>query len=83
MSTVPGIPQVFYISFISFTGMKFKSHSPSVTPSLRVSVSSPVQVNLSVDAALAAAAAADKTSEQMQEIARCLNILAIQKSSGL
>jgi hypothetical protein len=52
-SAVPGIPQVFSISSIAFTDMKFRSHLPRVTPSERVLVRLPLHVILSVEAAFA------------------------------
>jgi hypothetical protein len=49
---VPGIPQTFSISVISFTDRKFKSQLPSVTPSTRMLVRLPLHIILSVEAAL-------------------------------
>jgi hypothetical protein len=65
VSTVPGIPQTFSISVISFTDMKFKSQLPSVTPSARVLVRFPLHVILSVEAAFPSAIGT-KASEKMQ-----------------
>jgi len=65
VSTVPGIPQTFSISVISFTDMKFKSQLPSITPSACVLVRFPLHVILSGEAAFPSAIAA-KASEKMQ-----------------
>jgi hypothetical protein len=65
VSTVPGNPQTLSISSICFTDMKLRSHWPSVTPSARVLVSSPVHVILRVEAAFASTSM-PKTSTKMQ-----------------
>ena len=57
------------ISVNSFTEMKLRSHWPSVTPSAGVLVRFPLQVILSVEAALASTIM-PKASEQMQRIVR-------------
>ena len=79
-STVPGIPQVFSISVISFTEMKLRSHWPSVTPSAGVLVRFPLHIILSVEAARASTIM-PKTSEN-QRIVRCFAIFATQKLHG-
>ena len=79
-STVPGIPQVFSISVISFTEMKLRSHSPSVTPSVGVLVRFPLHVILIVEAARASTIV-PKTSKN-QRIVRCFAIFATQKLRG-
>jgi hypothetical protein len=61
---VPGIPQALTISVIAFTGKKFRSHSPSVTPSALVLVRLPLHVILSVEAAFPSAIV-PKTSKRM------------------
>jgi hypothetical protein len=53
VSTVPGIPQTFSISVISFTDMKFRSHWPSVSPFACVLVRFPLHINRRPEAALA------------------------------
>jgi hypothetical protein len=70
---VPGIPQTSAISVISFTGMKFKSHWASVTPSARVLVRFPTHVILRVEAAFASTVV-PKTSEKTQKNARRFDI---------
>jgi hypothetical protein len=79
-STVPGIPQVFSISVISFTEMKLRSHWPSVTPSAGVLVRFPLHIILGVEAARASTIM-PKTSEN-QRIVRCFAIFATQKLLG-
>jgi hypothetical protein len=70
---VPGIPQTFSISVIAFTGKKFKSHSPSVTPSALVLVRLPLHVILSVEAAFSSAIV-PKTSKRMHRTVMRLSI---------
>jgi hypothetical protein len=69
VSIVPGIPQTFSISVICFTEMKFKSQSPSVTPSVLVFISFPLHVILRVEAAFASTTM-PKTSTKMQTVWR-------------
>jgi hypothetical protein len=68
-----GIPQTFSISVIAFTGRKFRSHWPSVTPSARVLVRFPLHVILSVEAAFPSTIVPE-TSEKMQTNVGCFNI---------
>jgi hypothetical protein len=79
-STVPGIPQAFSISVISFTEMKLRSHWPSVTPSAGVLVRFPLHIILSVEAALASTTV-PQTSKN-QRIASRFAIFATQKLRG-
>jgi hypothetical protein len=72
-STVPGIPQTFSISVIAFTGKKFRSHSPSVTPSALVLVRLPLHVILSVEAAFPSAIV-PKTSRRMHRTVMRISI---------
>jgi hypothetical protein len=73
VSTVPGIPQTFSTSVISFTDMKFKSHWPSVSPSAGVLVRFPLHVILSVEAACASPVA-PKTSVKIQMYVKRVDI---------
>jgi hypothetical protein len=69
----PGIPQTFSISVIAFTGKKFRSHWPSVTPSALVLVRFPLHVILSVEAAFPSAIV-PKMSKRMHRTVMRVNI---------
>jgi hypothetical protein len=81
-STVPRNPQVSSISLIRFTEMKFKSQSPSVTPSVRVLVRFPVHVSLRVEAAFASINV-PRTSQRVQINVKHFGICAAKERVGL
>jgi hypothetical protein len=81
-STVPGIPQTFSISVIAFTGKKFRSHWPSVTPSALVLVRFPLHVILSVEAAFPSAIV-PKTSKRMHRTVMRVSIATTKAKRSL
>ncbi|MGA8696614.1 MAG: hypothetical protein WB689_22815 [Xanthobacteraceae bacterium] len=67
---MPGIPQVFSTSVISFTETKLRSHWPSVMPSARVLVRFPLHVILSVEAAFPSTIAPKKSRKMQTNVRR-------------